>query len=164
MDDPLEEGLPPEQSSRDALRLHRADRRAERRQVDADQRAGRLQGHDRVAARCRRRARWCAASRSSARRSWCCMDTPGIFAPRRRLDRAMVTTAWGGAHDADIVCLLVDAKKGLDEEVEAILAQARRRAAPQGAGAEQGRSRRKARAVEAGRNDQRARRASTRPS
>src|ERR1044072_745181 len=46
------------------------------------------------------------------------MDTPGIFAPRRRLDRAMVTTAWGGAPDADIVALLIDAKKGLDEEAE----------------------------------------------
>ena len=49
------------------------------------------------------------------------MDTPGIFAPRRRLDRAMVTTAWGGAHDADIVVLLIDAKKGIDQEAEAIL-------------------------------------------
>ena len=49
------------------------------------------------------------------------MDTPGIFAPRRRLDRAMVTTAWGGAHDADIVVLLIDARKGVDEEAEAIL-------------------------------------------
>jgi GTP-binding protein Era len=49
------------------------------------------------------------------------MDTPGIFEPRRRLDRAMVTTAWGGAHDADIVVLLIDAKKGLDEEAGAIL-------------------------------------------
>src|SRR4051795_2398305 len=49
------------------------------------------------------------------------MDTPGIFAPRRRLDRAMVTTAWGGAHDADIVALLIDARKGVDEEAEAIL-------------------------------------------
>ena len=49
------------------------------------------------------------------------MDTPGIFAPRRRLDRAMVTTAWGGAHDADIVVLLIDAKKGVDEEAGAIL-------------------------------------------
>ena len=49
------------------------------------------------------------------------IDTPGIFAPRRRLDRAMVTTAWGGAHDADIVALLIDAKKGLDEEADAIL-------------------------------------------
>src|SRR5436305_13477490 len=49
------------------------------------------------------------------------MDTPGIFAPRRRLDRAMVTTAWGGAHDADIVVLLIDAKKGSDEEAKAIL-------------------------------------------
>ena len=49
------------------------------------------------------------------------MDTPGIFAPRRRLDRAMVTTAWGGAHDADIVVLLIDAKKGVDEVAGAIL-------------------------------------------
>src|SRR5712664_4009463 len=49
------------------------------------------------------------------------MDTPGIFAPRRRLDRAMVTTAWSGAHDADIVGLMIDAKRGLDEEAEAIL-------------------------------------------
>jgi GTP-binding protein Era len=49
------------------------------------------------------------------------MDTPGIFRPRRRLDRAMVTTAWGGAHDADIVALLIDAKKGVDEEAAAII-------------------------------------------
>src|SRR5215218_3890841 len=48
------------------------------------------------------------------------VDTPGIFAPRRRLDRAMVTTAWSGAHDADLVCLLLDAKKGIDEEASAI--------------------------------------------
>ncbi len=40
------------------------------------------------------------------------VDTPGIFAPRRRLDRAMVSTAWSGAHDADIVCVLLDAKAG----------------------------------------------------
>ena len=51
------------------------------------------------------------------------MDTPGIFAPRRRLDRAMVTTAWSGAHDADIVALLIDAKKGSDEQADAILAK-----------------------------------------
>jgi GTP-binding protein Era len=49
------------------------------------------------------------------------IDTPGIFAPRRRLDRAMVTSAWSGAHDADIVALLVDAKNGIDEEADAIL-------------------------------------------
>jgi GTP-binding protein Era len=48
------------------------------------------------------------------------VDTPGIFAPRRRLDRAMVTTAWSGAHDADLVCLLLDAKKGIDEEASAV--------------------------------------------
>lgn len=51
------------------------------------------------------------------------VDTPGIFAPKRRLDRAMVTSAWGGAGDADAICLLVDARKGVDEEVEAILAR-----------------------------------------
>jgi GTP-binding protein Era len=49
------------------------------------------------------------------------VDTPGIFAPRRRLDRAMVATAWGGAADADIAALLVDSRKGIDAEVEAIL-------------------------------------------
>jgi GTPase len=49
------------------------------------------------------------------------IDTPGIFAPRRRLDRAMVTTAWGGAQDADIVGVLVDAKRGIDEDTGALL-------------------------------------------
>jgi GTP-binding protein Era len=49
------------------------------------------------------------------------VDTPGIFAPKRRLDRAMVKTAWSGAHDADLVCVLLDAKSGLDEEADAIL-------------------------------------------
>jgi len=49
------------------------------------------------------------------------VDTPGIFAPRRRLDRAMVATAWSGAHDADIVGLLLDAKRALDDETVAIL-------------------------------------------
>jgi GTPase len=51
------------------------------------------------------------------------VDTPGIFAPKRRLDRAMVTTAWSGAHDADIVCLLLDTRRGLDEETSAIVKQ-----------------------------------------
>jgi GTP-binding protein Era len=51
------------------------------------------------------------------------IDTPGIFAPRRRLDRAMVTNAWSGAHDADIVAVLIDAKRGLDEEADALLGQ-----------------------------------------
>src|SRR5947209_210112 len=52
------------------------------------------------------------------------VDTPGIFAPKRRLDRAMVSTAWSGAHDADLVCVLLDAKAGIDEEAEAILNKA----------------------------------------
>jgi GTP-binding protein Era len=49
------------------------------------------------------------------------VDTPGIFAPKRRLDRAMVNSAWGGASDADVVCLLIDVRKGLDDETRAIL-------------------------------------------
>jgi len=49
------------------------------------------------------------------------VDTPGIFSPRRRLDRAMVGTAWGSTQDADLVALLVDAKKGLTEDEDAIL-------------------------------------------
>lgn len=49
------------------------------------------------------------------------IDTPGIFAPRRRLDRAMVATAWGEVGDADIILLLIDAQRGINEDVEAIL-------------------------------------------
>ena len=49
------------------------------------------------------------------------VDTPGIFAPKRRLDRAMVTTAWSGAHEADLAGVLIDARKGIDEEAEALL-------------------------------------------
>jgi GTP-binding protein Era len=49
------------------------------------------------------------------------VDTPGIFSPKRRLDRAMVSTAWSGAHDADVVCVLLDAKAGIDDEADAIL-------------------------------------------
>jgi GTPase len=49
------------------------------------------------------------------------VDTPGIFAPRRRLDRAMVGSAWGSTQDADIVALLIDSQKGVQEDEEAIL-------------------------------------------
>jgi GTPase len=49
------------------------------------------------------------------------VDTPGLFRPRRRLDRAMVSAAWGGAADADIVVLLVEAHRGITEGVRAIL-------------------------------------------
>jgi GTP-binding protein Era len=51
------------------------------------------------------------------------VDTPGIFSPKRRLDRAMVSTAWSGAHDADLVCVLLDAREGIDEEADAILSK-----------------------------------------
>ncbi len=57
------------------------------------------------------------------------IDTPGIFAPRRRLDRAMVDAAWGSAQDVDRVLFLVDAKRGLSDDVDGIvdkLAQSRR--------------------------------------
>jgi len=49
------------------------------------------------------------------------LDTPGIFSPKRRLDRAMVLSAWEGAKDADIVVLVVDAKRGFDFESRAIV-------------------------------------------
>ena len=56
------------------------------------------------------------------------VDTPGIFEPRRRLDRAMVAAAWGGAEDADLIALVVDARSGLGPKVMAIVeALARRR-------------------------------------
>src|SRR5437763_12056178 len=42
------------------------------------------------------------------------LDTPGIFPPRRRLDRAMVNNAWAGAQEADMVAVLIDAKRGVD--------------------------------------------------
>jgi len=49
------------------------------------------------------------------------VDTPGIFAPKRRLDRAMVQTAWGEIGDADQIVLMIDAKRGVSEDVERIL-------------------------------------------
>jgi GTPase len=49
------------------------------------------------------------------------IDTPGIFAPKRRLERAMVSTAWSGARDADIVGVLIDAKRGIDDEASSLL-------------------------------------------
>lgn len=50
------------------------------------------------------------------------VDTPGLFSPRRRLDRAMVAAAWGGAADADVIVLLIEAHRGITEGVERILA------------------------------------------
>ncbi len=51
------------------------------------------------------------------------LDTPGIFKPKRRLDRAMVASAWGGVGDADITVLVVDAKRGFDDETQSIIAK-----------------------------------------
>ena len=53
------------------------------------------------------------------------VDTPGVFNPKRRLDRAMVKTAWGGAKDADIVLPIIDADRGVNDEVEAIMERLR---------------------------------------
>ena len=58
------------------------------------------------------------------------VDTPGIFAPKRRLDRAMVASALSGASDADVAALLVDARKGADEETLAILPRLSQTRAP----------------------------------
>ena len=49
------------------------------------------------------------------------LDTPGIFEPRRRLDRAMVAAAWGGAQDADLIALVIDAKTGFSTRIEEML-------------------------------------------
>src|SRR6056300_945101 len=51
------------------------------------------------------------------------VDTPGLFKPRRRLDRAMVAAAWGGAADADVIVLLIEANRGMTEGVERILVE-----------------------------------------
>lgn len=57
-------------------------------------------------------------------------DTPGIFAPKRRLDRAMVDAAWGGAADADVIAVLIDAKRGIDRDVERIITGLEMHASP----------------------------------
>lgn len=49
------------------------------------------------------------------------VDTPGIFVPRRKLDQAMVSTAWSGANDADLVALLIDSERGINDDIEKIL-------------------------------------------
>ena len=67
------------------------------------------------------------------------MDTPGIFKPRRRLDRAMVTTAWGGAKDADVIMLLIDSERGLKGDAETILEGLKEVAAAEDAGPQQDR-------------------------
>ena len=58
------------------------------------------------------------------------VDTPGIFSPRRRLDRAMVATAWSGAHEADLIGVLVDAREGIEEEAENIFRRSKGVRAP----------------------------------
>jgi len=58
------------------------------------------------------------------------VDTPGIFEPRRRLDRAMVAAAWGGAQDADLIALVIDASTGLKHKVDALVDEVAKRAEP----------------------------------
>jgi GTP-binding protein Era len=58
------------------------------------------------------------------------VDTPGIFSPGRRLDRAMVAAAWGGAQDADIIALIVDGRGGLGPKMEPIIEGLARRKEP----------------------------------
>jgi GTPase len=58
------------------------------------------------------------------------IDTPGLFQPRRRLDRAMLNAAWGGIGDADLIALLIDACQGLDQEAQRILEELKGVAAP----------------------------------
>ncbi len=58
------------------------------------------------------------------------LDTPGIFQPRRRLDRAMVAAAWGGAQDADLIALVIDAKTGFSHRIEEMLDTLKSRSEP----------------------------------
>jgi GTP-binding protein Era len=58
------------------------------------------------------------------------LDTPGIFEPKRRLDRAMVAAAWGGAQDADLIALVIDAKTGVSGRISDMLDTLRSRAEP----------------------------------
>jgi GTP-binding protein Era len=57
------------------------------------------------------------------------LDTPGIFEPRRRLDRAMVAAAWGGAQDSDLIALVVDSESGFSRRLERDARPARRKGA-----------------------------------
>ena len=59
------------------------------------------------------------------------VDTPGIFQPKRRLDRAMVAAAWNGAGDADLILLVIDAADGITREVERIVQELERQQGPQ---------------------------------
>jgi GTP-binding protein Era len=58
------------------------------------------------------------------------VDTPGIFEPRRRLDRAMVAAAWGGTQDADLIALVIDAASGLKHKVDALVDEVAKRPEP----------------------------------
>lgn len=58
------------------------------------------------------------------------LDTPGIFKPKRKLDKAMITSAWDGAGDADITALVVDAKRGFDDETQSIIARLKKKNKP----------------------------------
>ena len=58
------------------------------------------------------------------------IDSPGIFVPKRRLDRAMVSAAWGGAEGADLTALIVDAKAGLKADIEDMVETLRKRPEP----------------------------------
>ena len=58
------------------------------------------------------------------------LDTPGIFKPKRKLDKAMVSSAWNGVSDADITVLVVDAKRGFDDETQSIVARLKKHKIP----------------------------------
>lgn len=58
------------------------------------------------------------------------LDTPGIFKPKRRLDKAMVSSAWSGVVDADITVLVVDSKRGFDDETQSIIAKLKKNQTP----------------------------------
>ena len=112
------------------MRLRRHRRRAQCRQIDARQRAGRREGRH-YQPQGANHAHAADGHRDLAGDAQIVLiDTPGIFAPKRRLDRAMVAAAWGGAEGADLIGFIVDAKAGLKANIEAMVEGLRERPEP----------------------------------
>ncbi len=90
-------------------------------QIDIVERAGGHQSIHRDPIKHKPRGRRCAGVVTLDQSQMIFVDTPGIFKPKRRLDRAMVHSAWSGAADADVLALIVDCKRGMTDEIEALI-------------------------------------------
>lgn len=104
-------------------RLRCPHRSTECRKVHNHQRLCRFQGVYRVSPKCKRSRSLVRGIGIFENTQIIFIDTPGIFKPKRRLDRAMVASSWSGVTDADITVLVVDAKRGFDHETRSIIDQ-----------------------------------------